>query len=70
MKDRKGHDRRYAIDPTKTKNELGWSAKTSFDEGIIKTVKWYLDNSKWLEEITSGAYEDYYKKMYIDRERG
>lgn len=70
VKDRKGHDRRYAIDPTKTKNELGWSAKTSFDEGIIKTVKWYLDNSKWLEEITSGAYEDYYKKMYIDRERG
>lgn len=70
VKDRKGHDRRYAIDSTKIKNELGWSAKTSFDEGIIKTVKWYLDNSKWLEEVTSGAYEDYYKKMYIDRERG
>jgi len=70
VKDRKGHDRRYAIDSTKIKNELGWRAMTSFGEGIEFTVKWYLENSQWLDEVTSGAYEDYYKKMYIDRERG
>ncbi|MGE4284297.1 MAG: dTDP-glucose 4,6-dehydratase [Clostridia bacterium] len=70
VKDRKGHDRRYAIDATKIRDELGWETKTSFDEGILKTVKWYLENNKWLEEITSGAYEEYYRKMYLDRERG
>jgi len=70
IKDRKGHDRRYAIDSTKIKTELGWKAMISFEEGIEATVRWYLDNGQWLEEVTSGAYEDYYKKMYIDRERG
>jgi len=70
VKDRKGHDRRYAIDSTKIREELGWQAMTTFEEGIESTVRWYLDNSQWLEEVTSGAYEDYYKKMYIDRERG
>jgi len=69
VKDRKGHDRRYAIDSTKISNELGWKPVTSFDEGMKKTVKWYLDNSKWLEEITSGSYKDYYVKMYADREK-
>jgi len=70
VKDRKGHDRRYAIDSTKIRHELGWKAMTSFEEGIESTVRWYLENSQWLDEVTSGAYEDYYKKMYIDRERG
>jgi len=64
VKDRKGHDRRYAIDAMKIKNELGWETKISFAEGIVKTVKWYLDNSSWLSEVTSGAYEEYYKKFY------
>jgi len=49
VEDRKGHDYRYAIDPTKIKNELGWEPKTKFEEGIIKTIDWYLDNKKWLE---------------------
>jgi len=70
VKDRKGHDRRYAIDSTKIRHELGWKAMTSFEEGIKSTVRWYLENRQWLDEVTSGAYEDYYKKMYIDRERG
>lgn len=70
VEDRKGHDRRYAIDSRKISSELGWKAETSFDKGIINTVKWYLENSKWLEEVTSGEYEEYYKKMYInDRQR-
>lgn len=67
VEDRKGHDRRYAIDSTKISKELGWSAKISFDEGIIKTVKWYLENTKWLSDITTGEYEEYYQEMYIDR---
>lgn len=65
--DRKGHDRRYAIDPTKIKNELGWEPTTSFDEGIKKTVKWYLENKEWWENIISGEYQNYYKKMYEGR---
>ena len=65
--DRKGHDRRYAIDPTKIKNELGWEPTTSFDEGIKKTVKWYLENKGWWENIISGEYQNYYKKMYEGR---
>jgi len=67
VRDRKGHDRRYAIDPSKIAGQLGWRAETSFDEGIVKTVKWYLDNEKWLEDATSGEYEEYYKKMYLNR---
>ncbi|MGI6093746.1 MAG: dTDP-glucose 4,6-dehydratase [Negativicutes bacterium] len=65
--DRPGHDRRYAIDPTKIKTELGWEPKTLFDEGIKKTIKWYLDNKVWWERIISGEYQDYYKKMYTNR---
>ena len=65
--DRKGHDRRYAIDPTKIKNELGWEPTTSFDEGIKKAVKWYLENKEWWENIISGEYQNYYKKMYEGR---
>ncbi|MDO4563056.1 MAG: dTDP-glucose 4,6-dehydratase [Clostridia bacterium] len=65
--DRKGHDMRYAIDPTKIHNELGWLPETSFDTGIKQTVKWYLDNRTWWENIISGEYMDYYKKMYEGR---
>ncbi len=67
VKDRPGHDRRYAIDPTKINRELGWSPTTSFDEGIKKTIKWYLENRKWWEDIISGEYKNYYEKMYADR---
>ena len=62
--DRKGHDLRYAINPEKIRRELGWYPKTTFDEGIKKTIKWYLDNKEWWEEIISGEYQEYYKKMY------
>jgi len=62
--DRAGHDLRYAIDSTKLKNELGWEPSLQFEEGIEKTVAWYLDNSEWLENITSGTYQEYYNKMY------
>lgn len=67
VKDRPGHDMRYAIDPTKIKNELGWYPETSFDEGIEKTVQWYLSNKKWWENIVSGEYVKYYEKMYSDK---
>lgn len=62
--DRKGHDLRYAIDSTKLKNELGWEPSLQFEEGIEKTVKWYLENQKWMDNVTSGEYEKYYQKMY------
>ena len=62
--DRKGHDLRYAIDPSKICHELGWLPETKFKDGIKKTIKWYLDNSDWWETIISGEYKKYYKKMY------
>ena len=62
--DRKGHDMRYAIDSTKLKNELGWEPSLQFEEGIEKTVRWYLDNQVWMDNITTGAYERYYEDMY------
>ena len=65
--DRPGHDMRYAIDPTKIRNELGWEPATRFDEGIKKTIEWYLDNKKWWENIISGEYQNYYEKMYANR---
>ena len=65
--DRAGHDMRYAIDPTKIKNELGWEPETPFDEGIKRTIKWYLDNKAWWENIISGEYQNYYSKMYDNR---
>jgi dTDP-glucose 4,6-dehydratase len=67
VKDRPGHDRRYAIDPTKIRRELGWEPTTFFDEGIKKTIKWYLDNKTWWENIISGEYQTYYEKMYGNR---
>lgn len=65
--DRKGHDMRYAIDPTKIHNELGWLPETKFADGIKKTIKWYLDNKEWWETIISGEYQNYYEKMYANR---
>lgn len=62
--DRKGHDMRYAIDPTKIHNELGWLPETKFTDGIKKTIQWYLDNREWWETIISGEYQNYYEKMY------
>lgn len=64
VSDRKGHDLRYAIDPTKIHTELGWLPETKFADGIKKTVKWYLENRKWWEDIISGEYKNYYEKMY------
>lgn len=68
VKDRAGHDLRYAIDPTKISNELGWEPTILFDEGIKKTIKWYLDNKEWWENIISGDYKDYYERMYKDKQ--
>ncbi len=65
--DRKGHDLRYAIDPRKITTELGWKPKTKFADGIKKTIKWYIDNSKWLDDVVSGEYQNYYARMYEGR---
>lgn len=65
--DRKGHDMRYAIDPTFIHDQLGWLPETRFEEGIQKTIRWYLDNKDWREEIVSGEYQSYYEKMYGNR---
>lgn len=64
VKDRAGHDLRYAIDSAKLQKELHWTAKYAFEEGIEKTIEWYLENEKWLENIVSGEYEKYYEEMY------
>ena len=65
--DRKGHDMRYAIDSSRLKSELGWEPFLQFEEGLEKTVKWYLDNQDWLDSVTSGEYQKYYESMYSDR---
>jgi len=67
VRDRQGHDMRYAIDPTKIHNELGWLPETMFKDGIKKTIDWYLNNKEWWEEIVSGEYKNYYEKMYSGR---
>ncbi|MBR5382648.1 MAG: GDP-mannose 4,6-dehydratase, partial [Clostridia bacterium] len=67
VKDRKGHDMRYAIDPEKIHSELGWLPETKFADGIKRTIRWYLDNRGWWEEIVSGEYQNYYAKMYGNR---
>jgi len=65
--DRAGHDLRYAIDSNKLKNELGWEPSLQFEEGIEKTVRWYLDNQEWMDNVTSGDYQEYYERMYKNR---
>ncbi len=67
VKDRLGHDQRYAIDPTKIKDELGWYPETSFDKGIVKTILWNLDHQDWIADVTSGDYQHYYDQMYGNR---
>jgi dTDP-glucose 4,6-dehydratase len=67
VKDRLGHDQRYAIDPSKITNELGWYPETKFEDGIVKTIRWYLENQDWVEEVTSGDYQNYYQQMYGNR---
>jgi len=64
VKDRPGHDKRYAIDATKLKNELGWEPSLQFEEGLNKTIKWYLDNEEWMNNVTSGDYQKYYSEQY------
>ena len=64
VKDRAGHDKRYAIDASKIKDELGWQPSLQFEEGLEKTVDWYLANEEWLDHVTSGAYQNYYQKQY------
>ncbi len=67
VKDRPGHDRRYAIDATKINRELGWKPSVTFEEGLAETIDWYLSNSDWLNNVTSGTYQQYYSHMYTDR---
>jgi dTDP-glucose 4,6-dehydratase len=67
VKDRLGHDQRYAIDPAKITAELGWYPETKFEDGIVKTIRWYLENQAWVEEVTSGDYQKYYEEMYGNR---
>ena len=67
VKDRAGHDLRYAIDSTKLHEELGWSPSLQFEEGIEKTIRWYLDHQEWMDRVTSGDYQDYYESMYKNR---
>lgn len=65
--DRLGHDQRYAIDPSKIKAELGWYPETTFEVGIVKTIRWYLENQDWVKDVTSGDYQKYYDRMYANR---
>jgi dTDP-glucose 4,6-dehydratase len=67
IRDRPGHDRRYAIDATKIKNELGFEPSLTFEQGLAETIDWYLNNNVWLENITSGAYAEYYDLQYQNR---
>ena len=67
VKDRAGHDARYAIDATKIKNELGWVPSITFEEGLRNTVDWYLNNEDWLNNVTSGDYKKYYEQQYQER---
>ena len=67
VSDRAGHDKRYAIDASKLANELGWKPSITFEEGLAKTVEWYLSNPEWIDKVTSGTYQDYYNTMYGNR---
>jgi len=65
--DRLGHDRRYGIDPTKIKNDLGWYPETPFEKGIVLTIDWYLNHQEWMDHVTSGDYQNYYQDMYKNK---
>ena len=67
VEDRKGHDRRYGIDPEKIKRDLGWYPETPFEKGIVLTINWYLENEDWMKNVTSGDYQKYYREMYKNR---
>ncbi len=67
VKDRLGHDQRYAIDPSKISRELGWLPETTFEDGIVKTIRWYLEHQEWVKNVTSGDYQNYYENMYKNR---
>jgi dTDP-glucose 4,6-dehydratase len=67
VKDRAGHDLRYAIDSSKIQKELGWSPSLQFEEGMEKTIDWYLENEEWLKHVLSGDYEKYYDEQYVKR---
>src|SRR6266496_770018 len=67
VKDRPGHDRRYAIDASKINKELGWKPTVTFEEGLSQTIDWYLENTEWLKHVTSGEYQKYYEGMYAER---
>ena len=67
VKDRLGHDQRYAIDPSKISEELGWLPEHNFEEGIVKTIRWYLEHQDWVESIIGGEYMKYYERMYANR---
>ena len=67
VKDRAGHDLRYAIDATKLQKELGWEPSLQFEEGLQKTIDWYFENEKWLDDVTSGDYRKYYDENYTNR---
>jgi len=69
VEDRPGHDRRYAIDPSKLERELGWSPKTSFEEGLAETIRWYQESPTWVEHVRSGEYVTYFERMYRQRQR-
>jgi dTDP-glucose 4,6-dehydratase len=67
IKDRPGHDRRYAIDATKINKELGWKPSVTFEQGLSETIDWFLSNQEWLQNVTSGNYQNYYQSMYSNR---
>jgi dTDP-glucose 4,6-dehydratase len=67
VKDRAGHDLRYAIDSSKLQRELGWTPSLQFEEGIEKTIDWYLENDAWMKHVTSGDYQNYYEQQYLNR---
>jgi dTDP-glucose 4,6-dehydratase len=64
VKDRPGHDRRYAIDASKINKDLGWTPSVTFEEGLAQTIDWYLQNKEWLQHVTSGEYQKYYQEQY------
>ena len=68
--DRLGHDARYGIDPTKIKEDLGWYPETKFADGIVKAIRWNLENQQWIQEVTSGDYQKYYDMMYANDKHG